>query len=181
MMARRLRWVLTACALLTIGQLADAQTLGQAAAAARKATPVDPAVRADIEKLMTITGQAQTGAQLGMIFSNAFLNGFKQEQKALPPRVIEIVREVVNTELVKAVDESDMKDKQIALYARYYTHAEVKALIVFYESDLGRKTIENMPHLLREGAAIGEEWAKKAMPGVMKKLEARLKAEGFEP
>ncbi len=54
-------------------------------------------------------------------------------------------------------------------------------LIAFYESDLGRKTIANMPHLIREGAAIGEEWAKSAMPGVMKVLETRLKAEGFEP
>jgi hypothetical protein len=164
-----------------MGPSAAAQTLGQAAVAARKATPVDPAVRADIEKLMTITGQAQTGAQLGMMFSNAFLNGFKQTQKVVPPRVIEIVREVVNAELVKAVDESDMRDKQIALYARYFTHAEVKGLIAFYESDLGRKTIENMPHLLREGAAIGEEWAKRSMPGVLKVLEARLKAEGFAP
>jgi hypothetical protein len=180
-MARRLRCVLTVCAFLAIAEETAAQTLGQASAAARKATPVDPAIRADIEKLMTITGQAQTGAQLGMMFSNAFLNGFKQSQKVVPPRVIEIVREVVNTELVKAVDASGMKDKQIALYARYFTHAEVKGLIAFYESDLGRKTIENMPHLIREGAAIGEEWAKSAMPGVMKTLESRLKAEGFEP
>lgn len=180
-MTRRVCYALTACAFLTIGQLAAAQTLGQASAAARKATPVDPAIRADIEKLMTITDQAQTGAQLGMMFSNAFLNGFKQTQNVVPPRVIEIVREVVSAELVKAVDESDMKDKQVALYARYFTHAEVKGLIAFYESDLGRKTIENMPHLLREGAAIGEEWAKRSMPAVLKVLEARLKAEGFAP
>jgi hypothetical protein len=180
-MAKRVWYAMTACALLTIGQPAVAQTLGQAAAAARKATPVDPAVRADIEKLMRITGQAQTSAQLATMFSNAFLNGFKQTQEVVPPRMIEIVREVVNAELVKAVDESDMKDKQIALYARYFTHAEVKGLITFYESDLGRKTIENMPHLLREGAAIGEEWAKRAMPNIMKVLEARLKAEGFAP
>ena len=38
-----------------------------------------------------------------------------------------------------------------------------------------------MPHLVREGAAIGEQWAKKTMPAVMKVLETRLNAEGFEP
>jgi uncharacterized protein len=180
-MAVRLRCVLSMCAFLAIGQLAAAQTLGQAAALARKAPAVDSAIRADIEKLMTITGQAQTGAQMATMFSNAFLNGFKQSQQVVPPRVIEIVREVVNAELVKAVNESDMKDKQIALYAKYFTHADVKGLIAFYETDLGRKTIANMPDLLREGGAIGEEWAKTAMPGVMKVLEARLKAEGFAP
>jgi hypothetical protein len=180
-MTARLRCVLSMCAFLSIGQLATAQTLGQAAAMARKAPAVDPAVRADIEKLMTMTGQAQTGEQMATMFSNAFLNGFKQSQQVVPPRVIEIVREVVSTELVRGLNESGMKDKQIALYAKYFTHAEVKGLITFYESDLGRKTIANMPDLLREGAAIGEEWAKSAMPGVMKALEARLKAEGFAP
>jgi uncharacterized protein len=180
-MARPVLCVFVACAFLAIGEQAAAQSLAQAAIAARKAPPVDPAVRADIEKLMAITGQAQTGAQLGTMFSNAFLNGFKESQKVVPPRVIEIVREVVNAELVKAVDESDFKDKQIALYARYFTHAEVKGLIAFYEGDLGRKTIANMPHLIREGAAIGEEWAKTKMPGVMNVLEARLKSEGFVP
>jgi hypothetical protein len=169
------------CAFLAIGQLATAQTLGEAAVLARKAPRVDPAVRADIEKLMTITGQVQTSAQMATTFSNAFLNGFKQTQQVVPPRVIEIVREVVNTELARAVEQSDMKDKQVALYAKYFTHAEVKGLITFYETDLGRKTIANMPYLIREGAAIGEEWAKSAMPGVMKVLEARLKAEGFAP
>jgi uncharacterized protein len=180
-MASRLRCALSMCAFLAIGQLATAQTLGQAAVLARKTPPVDPAIRADIEKLMTITGQAQTSAQMATTFSNAFLNGFKQTQQVVPPRVIEIVREVVNTELTKAVEQSEMKDKQIALYAKYFTHAEVKGLITFYETDLGRKTIANMPYLIREGAAIGEEWAKSAMPGVMKVLEARLKAEGFAP
>ena len=180
-MARRVFCVVTACAFLVIGQPAAAQTLGQAAAAARKAPPVDPAVRADIARLMDITGQSALGVQIATTVADAILNGMRQSQKDIPPRVIEIVREVFNTEFTKGLTSPEVIDKQVAIYAKYYTHADIKGLIAFYESDLGRKAIANTPHLIREGAAIGEEWAKASMPGMLKVLESRLRAEGLIP
>jgi uncharacterized protein len=180
-MAGTLRCALAVFVVLAIGQLAAAQTLGQAAAAARKAPPVDPALRADIERLMDLTGQAAIGAQLASTISDAFLNGLQQTQKNVPPRVIEVVREVINAEFGQVFAASEVKDKQIALYAKYYTHADVKGLIAFYETDLGRKAVANAPSLMREGAAIGQEWAKGAMPGVLQRLQARLKSEGLIP
>ena len=180
-MVRSLRCVLATFAVLAMGELASAQTLGQAALAARKAVPVEPVLRADIEKLMEITGQTALSTQMASTISDAFLNGFKQKQSTVPPRMIEVVREVFNAEFAKAFAGSDIKDKQIALYAKYFTPGDVKGLIAFYESDLGRKTIANMPSLMREGATIGQEWAKDAMPGVMQVLQARLKSEGLIP
>jgi len=180
-MASSLRCALAVFVVLAIGHVAAAQTLGQAAAAARKAAPVEPALRADIERLMDITGQAAMGTQLATTFTDAFLNGLQQTQKNVPPRVIEVVKEVIGAEFSQAFDASEVKDKQIALYAKYYTHADVKGLIAFYETDLGRKAIANAPSLMREGAAIGQEWAKGAMPAMLEKLKARLKSEGLIP
>jgi len=180
-MVRSLRCTVAALAFLALAQSGAAQTLGQAALAARKAAPVEPVLRADIEKLMEITGQTALSTQMASTISDAFLNGFKQKQSTVPPRMIEVVREVFNAEFAKAFAGSDIKDKQIALYAKYFTPGDVKGLIAFYESDLGRKTIANMPSLMREGATIGQEWAKDAMPGVMQVLQARLKSEGLIP
>jgi hypothetical protein len=180
-MARGVWSALTVCAILAIGQQATAQSLGQAAAAARKTMAVEPALRGDIEKLMVLTGQAELGVQLASQISDAFLNGFKQTQNVVPPRAIEIVRDVINAEFVRAFAGPEIKDKQIALYAKYFTHDEVKGLIAFYESDLGRKTVMNMPSLMREGGEIGQQWAKGAMPKMIQTLEGRLKAEGLIP
>ena len=181
-MARRVWCALTACAVLAIGQHATAQSLGQAAAAARKAPAVDPAVRADIEKLMVITGSANLGVQLASQMSDAVLKGFAQASKdAVPPRAIEIVKEVLNAEFATAFNGPEIKDQQIALYAKYFTQADIKGLIAFYESDLGRKAIANMPNLVREGGEIGQRWARDAMPKIMQTLQARLKAEGLIP
>lgn len=181
-MARRVWCVLTTCAFLAIGQQANAQTLGQAAAAARKAPAVDPALRADIEKLMVVTGSANLAVQMAGLASDAVLNGLAQASNgAVPPRAIEIVKEVLNTEFATAFNGSEIKDQQIALYAKYFTQAEVKGLIAFYESDLGRKAIANMPSLMREGAEIGQRWAQGSMPKIMQTLQDRLKAEGLIP
>jgi uncharacterized protein len=180
-MARRLRCALTVCAFLAIGQQAIAQTLGQAAAAARKAPAVDPALRADIEKLMVITGVADLGAQMANQVSDAFLSGFKQTQNVVPPRALEIVREVLTAEFSQFFAGAEVRDKQIALYAKYFTHADIKGLIAFYETDLGRKAIANMPSLMREGGEIGQQWAQGAMPKILQTLESRLKAEGLIP
>lgn len=181
-MPRRLSCALAAFAFLTIGQLAAAQTLGEAAAAARKAPPVDAAVRADIEKLMAITGSANLAAQMASQVSDAFLESFRQStQNVVPPRVIEIVRDVLTTDFARAFNGPEIKDQQIALYAKYFTHADIKGLIAFYETDLGRKSVANMPSLMREGGEIGQRWAQGALPAMLKTLEARLKAEGFLP
>ena len=179
---RRVWCALIACAFLAIGQQANAQTLGQAAAAARKASVVNPALRADIEKLMLITGSANLAAQLASQMSDAVLNALAQSSKdAVPPRAIEIVKEVLNTEFAVAFNGPEIKDQKIALYAKYFTHADVKGLIAFYESDLGRKSVSNMPNLVREGGEIGQRWAQGSMPRMMKTLENRLKAEGLIP
>jgi hypothetical protein len=114
--------------------------------------------------------------------SDAFLDSFKQTtQNVVPPRVIEIVREVLTEDFAKAFNGPEIKDQQIALYAKYFTHADVKGLIAFYETDLGRKSVANMPSLMREGGEIGQRWAQGAMPKMLQTLETRLRAEGLIP
>ena len=158
-----------------------AQTLGQAAALARKGPAIDPAHRADIELLMELTGSSAAGVQMANTVSNLYLNNLRETQKSVPPRVIEIVREVLNSEFESAFNGPEIKDKQVALYAKYYTHEDVKGMIAFYQSDVGKKAIANMPSLAREGAALGEQWGRANLPRVIQVLETRLKSEGLMP
>ena len=181
-MARRVWCALTVCAFLAIGPQANAQTLGEAAAAARKAPALDPELRADIEKLMLVTGAANLAMQLAAQVTDAFLNSVqKTAQDPIPPRMIEIVREVLNTEFATGFNGPEIRDQMIALYAKYFTREEVKGLIAFYESDLGRKAVASLPSLMREGGEIGQRWAQDSLPKIMQTLQARLKAEGLIP
>jgi hypothetical protein len=180
-MARSLRWLAVVVVFVSIGGPAAAQTPAQAAAAAHKGLPVDPALRADIERLMDMTGASARGAQLASAISDAFLNGLRQTQQSVPPRVIEVVRNVLNSELELAFNGPEIKDKQIALYAKYFTHEDVKGMLAFYQTDLGKKTIAATPSITREGAEIGQQWAEANMPRVLEVLETRLKSEDLLP
>jgi hypothetical protein len=182
-MVRNLRCALVVVVFVSMGGPAAAQTqsLAQASAQARKGPAVDPALRADIERLMDITGVSTTSVQLAGAVTDAFLNGLKQTQPSVPPRVVEIVREVMNTEFAQAFNGSEIRGQQIALYAKYFTQEDVRGLLAFYETELGKKTIAAMPSLTREGAAMGEQWARVNMPRVLEILEARLRSEGLLP
>ena len=56
---------------------------------------------------------------------------------------------------------------------------EVKGLIAFYGTPLGKKSIQVMPALMNECLKAGQEWGQGIIPNLMPRLEARLKQEGF--
>ena len=180
-MARGLRWLVVAVVFVSIGGSAAAQTPAPATSTAGNGLAIDPALRDDIVRLMDMTGVSARATQMAGLASDAVLSGMRQTQPSIPPRAIEVVKEVLKSEFDRAFNGSEIKDKQIALYARYFTHEDVKGMLTFYESDLGKKTIAVTPSLTREAALIGQQWAEANMPRVLDVLQARLKAEGLLP
>ena len=69
-------------------------------------------------------------------------------------------------------------DEVVPIHARHFTHADVRGMIDFYETPLGKKTIEAMPSLMQESMQASHRWAQEVMPGLREKVTARLKAEG---
>ena len=151
------------------------------AAAQTAAPPIDPSFRADIERLMEITGASSLATQLANTVSSALIEGIRQRQPDVPDRLVTIVKEVLSDEFAKGFTSSDMRNKQVALYARNFTQAEIGGLLDFYASPVGKKAISVLPTLVKEGSALGEEWAQANTPRILGVLQARLKAEGLIP
>jgi hypothetical protein len=59
-----------------------------------------------------------------------------------------------------------MKDDFILLYMSVYTEAEVNELIDFYESPIGRKTLEKLPLLMEKSVAISQKYPMNMMPKI---------------
>jgi uncharacterized protein len=49
-------------------------------------------------------------------------------------------------------------DSIAVLYARRFTQDELKGMLAFYESPIGRRLVELLPGLVQESAAIGQRW-----------------------
>lgn len=63
-------------------------------------------------------------------------------------------------------------NKEMAeLYSREFTEVELKELIAFYQTPLGKKTLRSLPQLMQQGALLGEKYAQKYAEDFQKNLE----------
>ena len=155
--------------------LVSLATFGQPAAA----QTVDPAFRSDIEQLLEVTGSAKIGAQFASMMTGQMLEGLKQSQPNVPAVWFDVARQVFDEEFSKAFASGELTTRLVLIYAKHLTPDDVKGLLTFYRSDLGRKVIGVMPTVMQESGVAGQEWGKDLMPGIMATLERRLRAEGL--
>ena len=150
------------------------------AARSAQAQTGDAQFRSDVERLLQVTGAAALGAQVANIMSEQMFQGLKQVQPEIPDRVLTLLREVLAEEFAGMFSgPSSIQPAVVDLYIKHFTHDDVRMLLDFYGSPVGRKAIQVLPVLTRESAAVGQKWAEAHMPRIMGIAEQRLRAEGF--
>jgi len=156
-------------------------TLIVSTAAARPAAAqtLDPAFRADIDRLVAMTGMGAIGARMASVVSAQALDSFRTAHPELPDRAFGVAKQVLDAEFERAFAPDEIPAMLAAIYAKHFTHEEVRALLQFYSSDIGRKVIAEMPALMQEGAAAGEQWMDDNRDRMGARLDARLRAEGI--
>ena len=143
--------------LLTVILVAATMTTGLALAGEKTA---DAAKRADIKKLMDVTGSGSLGVQA----MNQMITLFKQSKMGVPDKFW--------TDLMAEVDPNELVEMCIPSYVKHFTHAEIKQLLAFYETPLGKKLIKTQPAIMQECMIAGQKWGQKLGEKVGKKLEA---------
>lgn len=128
--------------------------------AATAAAAVDPAFEADIRRLMEVTGSAALGKQ-----------AMDQMLLALRPMATQLP-ESFWKELEAEIDPNQLVELTVPIYTRHLTHADVKELLVFYESPVGKKMIAVQPAIMAEAMTVGQAWGQEVGARVMKKMQA---------
>jgi hypothetical protein len=103
----------------------------------------------DLLKLLRISGSGNLAEQM----IDAMIPQFQQLVPGIPSSFWSKFKEKLNTD--------DLLYACIPAYNKYYTHEEIKQLIAFYESPLGRKTVEVTPLITGETMLIGQKWGEK--------------------
>jgi hypothetical protein len=67
-------------------------------------------------------------------------------------------------------DTSELIAACVPIYSKYYTHDEIKQLITFYESPIGRKLVETAPLISQEAMAIGQQWGESLAQEIITEL-----------
>ncbi len=133
---------------------------------------------ADIEKLLEITGALAIGKQMSDVAVSQLSQAIKSSRPDIPAELFTILEQEVNGLI------SENIPKFIALiipvYDQHFTHDEIKGLIRFYQTDLGKKTIREMPLLMQESMTIGQQWGNALGPEIQRRVIERFKAEGVD-
>lgn len=100
-------------------------------------------------------------------------NQIKQMQAMGNPSGSTISKDVERTfELIKEVmDCESMKAETAAIYADLFTETELKGLIDFYQSDVGKSFNKKQPEMMRRSMDVSMKRMQKVMPAIMQKVQ----------
>ena len=121
------------------------------------------AKRQDIRKLMELTGAAKVGQQIAA----QMIPMFKQGNPQVPQKFWD--------DVMKEFDAKSMIDLIVPIYDKHLTQDDVKGLIAFYQSPLGRKMTSVMPQIAQESMQVGQQWGMQIAQRVQKRLEEQKK------
>ncbi|MDU0371222.1 DUF2059 domain-containing protein [Hymenobacter endophyticus] len=72
---------------------------------------------------------------------------------------------------------SAMKEDMVQLYAHEFTEKELKELAKFYQTPIGRKTIDKMPQLMAASMEIGQRRMQEHLPELQQAIAEKMKAQ----
>ena len=117
----------------------------------------------DIYRLLELTGSAKLGIQV----MGQMVTSYKQAMPNVPDEFW--------TEFMSEVDEKSLINLIIPIYKKHYTPADVKAIIAFYETPIGKKTISVLPKITSDSMTAGRSWGLK----IGKKVQNKLIEKGY--
>jgi hypothetical protein len=140
------------------------------------ADDLTPEKQADIRQLIGVTG-AKLPVQLAEATAQSTAKLLREARPDIPERFYA----VLNRELIALFEErmdtpGGLVERLTTVYDRQFTHPEVKQLLAFYQTPLGRKATEVLPVIMNESTS----WGHSLVPEIQKRLQAALKKEGIE-
>jgi hypothetical protein len=175
---RRTRFTLAAAALLVAcpsfirAQATSPSSPAAAAAPAHEATPAARKAAEELLRLMNVEQVIRSGTE----------SAFDAQLKANP--LMAPFRATMQTWVDKYLTWQEFGPKLTQVYAEEFTEPELRELIAFYKTPIGRKTAQLTPLLGKRGAQVGAEVAEAHLPELQQMIQARvaeLQKEGASP
>ncbi|HJQ33538.1 MAG TPA: DUF2059 domain-containing protein [Pyrinomonadaceae bacterium] len=127
-------------------------TFCQLCAAAQEAGGVSAEKARDIRRLMEVTKANDMGLQVARQSLDAL-----RESTTLPEAQRDRILKILEEELMTEFGNNKMAEAMVPIYDRHFTAEEIKGLLAFYETPLGRKVVETLPEVMREAQTFGAE------------------------
>ena len=137
--------------------------------------PVSPAALAAAKEILASKNVASIyqGAVPGLVtrIKDALLQSNLNLQKDLDEAAQKVAKDLAGRE-------QEIGEQMAKIYANAFTEQELKDLAAFYNSPLGKKTIDAEPNAFNQSRIFMSEWAQKFSEEINTKLRAEMKARG---
>jgi uncharacterized protein len=76
--------------------------------------------------------------------------------------------------------ESELIDESARIYASHFSEGELRQILTFYQSALGRKMVDEEPKALDESMANAGNWGDKLSEEIIDRMRAEMKKRGHD-
>ena len=145
------------------------------AGAARAQAP-SPGALAAAKELVVLKG---AGAMFDPIIPGV-IESAKNQFMPTNPNLSGPLTEVAN-QLHKeyAPKRAELLDMVAAIYAQHFTEAELKDIVAFYKTPVGKKLVTEEPRVLEDGMKAAQSWATTFSDVVVERFRTEMKKKGY--
>ena len=73
-------------------------------------------------------------------------------------------------DFMSEVDFDELVELTIPIYEKHFTHDDIKQMIAFYQSPIGKKLLKKMPVIMQESMTAGIAWGQKLGAKLIEKM-----------
>ena len=139
---------------------------------AQSKSAVDMAARL-IEK----TGVLQQAEAMLPLIMGPFVEALKAAHPGQAQDIDDLVQNLILPDMRAALPEF-VKSFSV-IYAQHFTEQELKAIIQFYDSPVGKKMIAKQPEMMQQGQALGAAWGREIAMRAIDKHRAKFAEKGI--
>jgi len=132
----------------------------------------------DLKLLVKELGELESALQAFDVSLKQSIDGFRKQKPNIPDKVWNAAIEDARQEFIASLP--DLEEPFIAIYDANYTADEVKQLLTFYRSSIGRKVLAQTPHIEEQSIALGKVWAERLRPRIADRIRQSAKQKGYE-
>lgn len=148
---------------------------GQTRAAARTRADAVSSKHEDTEKLMELVGTRDILRELFDQDIDAQIEAMRRAR----PDVSDEFWEEFTAEFKRQASPDELMKAILPIYDKHFSHQEIRQLIAFYESPLGRKISTTLPEIQRESLEAGRVWGEQLGDRMNARLKQRLAEKGY--
>jgi hypothetical protein len=142
---------------------------------------VDPGLRKAVSELLVLIGAESSGEGVAYSIAQETLSSIAATGAPVTETMQQIVVEEALAEFTPIFGDIDyLTDLYAPLYAEHFDEKEIRTVIDFYASPIGRKTAAVLPEIAQSALGEIQKASYARIPDFQKKVDTRLKASGIE-